>query len=97
MDNFIPDMYQKSIYHIDYDKLSEDGIKCLLFDLDNTLIDRQKAFKEMSPFSVSNEEIKRICARNMTSSSWIGGCRTYPLQIPCSSTSCPFQAPRISH
>lgn len=33
----------------------------------------KKAFKEMSPFSVSNEEIKRICARNMTSSSWIGG------------------------
>ena len=23
MDNFIPDMYQKSIYHIDYDKLKE--------------------------------------------------------------------------
>ena len=38
MDNFIPDMYQKSIYHIDYDKLKEDGIKCLLFDLDNTCI-----------------------------------------------------------
>ncbi len=38
MDNFIPDMYQKSIYAIDYDKLKEDGIKCLLFDLDNTCI-----------------------------------------------------------
>ena len=38
MDNFIPDMYQKSIYHIDYDKLKEDGIKCILFDLDNTCI-----------------------------------------------------------
>ena len=38
MDNFIPDMYQKSIYHIDYDKLQEDGIKCLLFDLDNTCV-----------------------------------------------------------
>ena len=35
---FYPDMYQKSIYHIDYDKLKEDGIKCLLFDLDNTCI-----------------------------------------------------------
>jgi len=38
MDNFIPDIYQKSIYHIDYDKLQEDGIKCLLFDLDNTCV-----------------------------------------------------------
>ena len=38
MDNFIPDMYQKSIYHIDYDKLMDDGIKCLLMDLDNTCV-----------------------------------------------------------
>lgn len=38
MNNFIPDMYQKSIYHINYDKLLEDGIKCLLFDLDNTCV-----------------------------------------------------------
>ena len=38
MDNFIPDMYQKSIYHIDYEKLLDDGIKCLLFDLDNTCV-----------------------------------------------------------
>ncbi len=38
MDYFIPDMYQKSIYHIDYNKLQDDGIKCLLFDLDNTCV-----------------------------------------------------------
>ncbi len=36
MDNFIPDIYQKSIYHIDYEKLLDAGIKCILFDLDNT-------------------------------------------------------------
>jgi HAD superfamily phosphatase (TIGR01668 family) len=41
MDNFIPDMYQKSIYTIDYKKLKKDGIKCILFDLDNTLIPSQ--------------------------------------------------------
>lgn len=45
MEKFIPDMYQKSIYHIDYDKLKEDGIKCLLFDLDNTCI----PFKDTEP------------------------------------------------
>lgn len=45
MDNFIPDMYQKSIYHIDYEKLKNDGIKCLLFDLDNTCI----PFKDKEP------------------------------------------------
>ncbi len=36
MDKLIPDMYQKSIYTINYEKLKENGIKCLLFDLDNT-------------------------------------------------------------
>lgn len=38
MDKLIPDMYQKSIYHINYEKLKSDGIKCLLFDLDNTCV-----------------------------------------------------------
>ena len=37
MEKYIPDMYQKSIYAIDYDKLIKRGIKCLLFDLDNTI------------------------------------------------------------
>ena len=45
MDNFIPDMYQKSIYHINYDKLKDDGIKCILFDLDNTCV----PFKDKEP------------------------------------------------
>ncbi len=38
MDNFIPDIYQKNIYDIDYQALKKKGIKCLLFDLDNTLV-----------------------------------------------------------
>ena len=37
MDKFLPDIYQKSIYTINYDKLKSMGIKCILFDLDNTL------------------------------------------------------------
>jgi len=37
MDIFVPDMYQKSIYTINYKKLKKKGIKCLLFDLNNTL------------------------------------------------------------
>jgi len=37
MDIFVPDMYQKSIYTINYNKLKKSGIKCLLFDLNNTL------------------------------------------------------------
>lgn len=38
MEAYIPDIYQKSIYVIDYQKLIDRGIKCLLFDLDNTLV-----------------------------------------------------------
>ena len=38
MEKYVPDMYQKSIYTIDYSKLLAIGIKCLLFDLDNTII-----------------------------------------------------------
>lgn len=35
---FKPDMYVKDIYTIDYKKLKSYGIKCILFDLDNTLV-----------------------------------------------------------
>ena len=38
MEKYVPDIYSKSIYSINYDKLKEQGIKCLLFDLDNTLV-----------------------------------------------------------
>src|SRR5690554_1432769 len=38
MDNFIPDIYQKSIYTINYKKLKDEGIKCIIMDLDNTLV-----------------------------------------------------------
>lgn len=34
---FRPKMYQKTIFDINYNVLKEDGIKCLVFDLDNTL------------------------------------------------------------
>ena len=33
----IPKMYYKRIEDIDYDKLKKSNIKCLLFDLDNTI------------------------------------------------------------
>lgn len=43
-----PTMYKKNIFDIDYKKLKENGIKCLVFDLDNTLglIDEEKCPKE---------------------------------------------------
>lgn len=39
MKKYVPNIYQKSIYLIDYSKLLSYGIKTLLFDLDNTIID----------------------------------------------------------
>lgn len=41
---FKPDIYKKNIFDIDYDKLKEEKIRCLVFDLDNTLglIDHEK-------------------------------------------------------
>lgn len=38
MNRYMPDIYQQSIYKIDYQKLKKRGITCLLFDLDNTLV-----------------------------------------------------------
>ncbi len=37
MDSFRPDIYAKSIFDIDYKSLKKRGIKCIIFDLDNTL------------------------------------------------------------
>ena len=39
MNNFIPKIYKKSILDIDYKDLKKKNIKCLMFDLDNTLLE----------------------------------------------------------
>ena len=54
MNNFIPDIYVKNIYAIDYKKLKSNGIKCILFDLDNTIV----PIDEKEP----NKEIKELFA-----------------------------------
>ena len=40
---FKPDIYQKSILDINYKALKEKGIKCIVFDLDNTLVESHKS------------------------------------------------------
>lgn len=37
-DKFVPDKYYKSIYDINYKDLKKSGIKCLIFDIRNTLV-----------------------------------------------------------
>ena len=38
MKKFYPSMYKENVYDVNYKLLKEKGIKCLIFDLDNTLV-----------------------------------------------------------
>ena len=59
LNSFIPDIYQKSIYDINYKKLKKIGIKCLIFDLNNTIapINIKKPTKKMRELF---EELKNM-------------------------------------
>lgn len=37
IDKYVPDIYAQSIYRIDYESLINNGIKLIIFDLDNTI------------------------------------------------------------
>lgn len=37
LNKFAPSMYKKSIFDVNYDLLKKKGIKCLIFDFDNTV------------------------------------------------------------
>jgi len=52
MERYVPDIYQKDIYSINYDSLLLRGIRCLFFDLDNTLVPINER--------VSREETKKL-------------------------------------
>lgn len=56
MNYFYPDIYSKSIYTINYDKLIDMGIKCLLFDLDNTCI----PYTEKNPTKELKEHFDKL-------------------------------------
>jgi len=45
MEEYVPDVYKKNVHDINYKKLKKQGIKCLLFDLDNTLAHPRISFK----------------------------------------------------
>lgn len=68
MEKYVPDMYKKSIYSIDFDKLKEKGIKCLLIDLDNTLapISMKRPNKKIKDFfsDLKNKGFKIIIFSN---------------------------------
>lgn len=70
---FKPDMYKKNVFDINYKKLKKEGIKYLVFDLDNTLgliteencpkevkVLLEKLKKDFTIFISSNNTYKRI-------------------------------------
>ena len=64
---FYPYSYVKNIYDIDYSKLKDVGIKCLIFDLDNTiaLIDQELVEdKTIKLFSKLKKDFKLVIISN---------------------------------
>lgn len=61
MIKLIPKMYQESIFKIDYSHLKEKGIKCILFDLDNTCV----GYHEKNPTSRLKSLFKRLKKDNL--------------------------------
>lgn len=55
MEIYIPDIYQESIYKINYDSLILRGIKCIIFDLDNTLVPIKEKMPTKENISLFNE------------------------------------------
>lgn len=69
MDKFVPDLFYQNVYSIDYKKLKKMGIKCLIFDLDNTISSYEvnepdKKIKEL--FYNLNKDFKIILLSNNT-------------------------------
>lgn len=52
MEIYVPDCYQENIFKINYELLKSKGIKCLLFDMDNTIV----LYKEKN----CSDEIKKF-------------------------------------
>lgn len=46
MELFRPDIYKQSIFEINYRNLKKIGIKCLIFDLDNTIASMSKGLPD---------------------------------------------------
>lgn len=69
MKKYIPNMYKQNIFDINYDKLISIGIKCLVFDLDNTiaLIDEKEIPNDvLSLFKKLKENFEIVIISNNT-------------------------------
>ena len=67
MSLFVPKMYQKDIFSIDYEKIIKNGYELIIFDLDNTIgkIKDDVCDKETAVFLNNlNKKIKIVIASN---------------------------------
>jgi len=58
MKSLLPDMYKKNIYDINYEKLKGMGVKTLIFDFDNTLVEKGKV-KDYEKFKEFFKKLKK--------------------------------------
>ena len=69
MSLFLPDIYKKNVFSIDYKLLKNKGIKCLIFDLDNTIgiIDEEKCSDDIVQLiSVLKKDFNIVISSNNT-------------------------------
>lgn len=59
-DRFFPDQYVASTYVIDFEKLYEEGVRGLIFDIDNTLVPHGAPADERSKGIICQTESNRI-------------------------------------
>ena len=67
MNKFLPDMYQKDIFSINYKNLKAKGIEALAFDFDNTILEnneKQVNKKTIELFKSLNKDFKVIVVSN---------------------------------
>jgi HAD superfamily phosphatase (TIGR01668 family) len=67
MEKYVPDLYQKNIFEINYKNLSSRGIKFLIFDLDNTIAlitDRHASEEAIKLFEKLKKKFKIMIASN---------------------------------
>lgn len=58
--NYVPDVYQPSIYAIDYEKLKTHGIKVISFDIDDTIAPLEDRRKPSKTAITKFEDLKKM-------------------------------------
>jgi len=83
MDKYIPNMYKNNILDINYSKLRDIGIKCLIFDLDNTIASLDEDYipkKVLSLFETLQKDFQLVVISNNFQKRIEPFCK--PLNIP---------------